>query len=377
MPDVMIHGDTFRSPELRHEVPIGIPDAFLYVEINGEKHVVIGSLEVPQLAALNGYMIHPTEEYGRDDLIAQGVKADEIQDELLRRAAVALGVKSAVVPNSFPLHAADVLRQAGVELTTNHEFFDSRRRVKSPWELAGIRRAQRAAAAGMEAGRELLRRATSSGGVLEVDREPLTSERLKAVIARAFIDYGASAEDFIVSHGPQSAAGHHRGSGQLKLSELIVIDLWPRDNESGCYADMTRTFVVGDVPDELREWHRLVKQSLDDALSSVRDGAECRSIYNASCEVFEAAGLPTARTKEPGTPLEEGYYGLGHGVGLEVHEQPILGRISQSTLRAGDVVTLEPGLYRPSLGGLRLEDLVLVTADGAENLTQYPYDLVP
>ena len=378
MPDVLIHGDTFRSPELRHEVPIGIPDPFLYAEVGGVKHIVIGSLEIPRLRALGAYEIHPTEEFGSDDLVAAGLTFHEIADEIVRRAVAALGVTKASVPDDFPLRYADVLRGSGVELETDYELFDDRRRVKNAGEVAGIRRAQRAAEAGMDAARELLRRATANGGGLAVDGKPLTSERIKVAIAEAFVANGATAEDFIVSHGPQSAVGHDMGSGPLQAGEPIVIDLWPRDNESACYADMTRTFVVGEIPDELLAWHRLVKDSLDTSFALVREGADCRAIYDASCEGFEAAGFPTSRTKEPGKPLEDGYFhSLGHGVGLEVHEQPGMGRASQSTLRAGDVVTLEPGLYRPGFGGLRLEDLVLVTAHGAENLTQYPYDLTP
>jgi Xaa-Pro aminopeptidase len=141
---------------------------------------------------------------------------------------------------------------------------------------------------------------------------------------------------------------------------------------------MTRTFVVGDVPDELAEWHRLVKESLDASLAALREGASCKAVFDLSCEGFEAAGYTTPRTKEPGKPLDEGFIsGLGHGVGLEVHEQPVFSRTSRESLLAGDVVTVEPGLYRPGFGGLRLEDVVLVTADGYENLTRYPYDLEP
>jgi Xaa-Pro aminopeptidase len=141
---------------------------------------------------------------------------------------------------------------------------------------------------------------------------------------------------------------------------------------------MTRTFVVGDVADDVREWHRLCKEALDRALAETKPGVEGRAINSGTCEIFEAAGEPTQRTKTPGEPLVDGFFhGLGHGVGLEVHEAPGLGIISEKTLVPGDVVTLEPGLYRSGYGGVRLEDIVLVTESGAENLTSYPYDLEP
>jgi Xaa-Pro aminopeptidase len=168
------------------------------------------------------------------------------------------------------------------------------------------------------------------------------------------------------------------GSGPIEAGVPVVIDIWPRDNESFIYCDMTRTFVVGEVPDDIREWHRLTKEALDRAISEIKDGADGRAIFDGTCEIYEAAGQPTVRTKEPGTTLSDGFFhGLGHGVGLEVHEEPGMGRASGAPLKAGDVVTVEPGCYRQGYGGVRLEDLVLVTKDGAENLTQYPYDLEP
>jgi Xaa-Pro aminopeptidase len=193
-----------------------------------------------------------------------------------------------------------------------------------------------------------------------------------------FVERGASWDDFIVSHGAQSAIGHHLGEGVLQAGETVVIDLWPRDGESACCADMTRTFVVGEIPNEVAEWHRLVKEALDRGLAEVRPGVTGRSIYDGTCELFEAAGHPTQRTKAEGETLADGFFhGLGHGVGLEVHEAPMLGMTGHEELVAGDVVTLEPGLYRSGYGGVRLEDLILVTADGAENLTRFPYDLTP
>jgi len=378
VPDVLMYADTFRSPELRNEVPIGIPDPFLYVETDGVRHIAIGAMEIPRLRELGLFELHPNEEYGLDDLIAEGLSYDVVRREIPVRAVEALGITSAVVPENFPLWLADRLRENGVELTPNGEFFGDRRRVKTESQLAGIRRAQRAAEAGMDAARDLLRRAGQNGDALELDGETLTVERIKAAMGEAFVRHGTATDDFIVAPGAQGAVGHDMGSGPVRAGVPIVIDVWPRDNESFCYSDMTRTYVVGEIPDDIREWHRLCKQALDRAISEIKDGAEGRAIFDGSCEIFEAAGERTQRTKEPGTPLDEGFFhGLGHGVGLEVHEPPGMGRASEKELRAGDVVTVEPGCYRQGYGGVRLEDLVLVTADGAENLTQYPYDLEP
>jgi Xaa-Pro aminopeptidase len=378
MPDVLMYADTFRSPELRHEVPLGIPDPFLYAERDGVKHIQISSMEVPRLAALGLFELHPGEEYGVDELIAAGLSYPEIRAELVLRAVKSIGVTNAVVPETFPLWLADRLRSEGVELTADGDFFDARRRVKTAAELAGMRRAQRAAEAGMDTVRDLLRRATANGDGLELDGEPLTVERVKSAMSQTFAAHGTTAEEFIVAPGAQGAVGHDMGSGPIQAGVPIVVDIWPRDNESFIFCDMTRTFVVGDVPDDVREWHRLCKEALDRAISEIKDGADGRAIFDGTCEIFEGAGEPTQRTKEPGKPLSDGFFhGLGHGVGLEVHEEPGMGLASKRPLMAGDVITVEPGCYRQGYGGVRLEDLVLVTAGGAENLTQYPYDLAP
>jgi Xaa-Pro aminopeptidase len=378
MPQVLIVGDTVRSPELRHEVPIGVPDQFLYAERDGTKFVMIGSLELPRLRELGGYEIVTPEELGQDELVAAGISREKLLLELAVRACRRFGITDAVVPRSFPLETADVLRANGITLTPDREFFNGRRRAKNAAEVEGIRRAQAAAEAGMAAARDLLRRAEPNGRGLEVDGEPLTSERIKVAIDEAFIAHGCSADEFIVSHGPQSAIGHEAGSGQILAGEPVVIDLWPRDRESACFADMTRTFVVGEPSDEVAEWQRLCRQALEEAVERIRPGVKGIELFRGTCELFQAHGYPTQLSKEPGTVLEDGFFhGLGHGVGLEVHEEPGLGITGDKELVPGDVVTVEPGLYRQGFGGVRLEDLVLVTEDGAENLTSFPYDLRP
>lgn len=378
MPDVLIFGDTIRSAELRHEVPLAVPDPFLYVEHDGSRVVVISSLELARVRELEGLEAIPHEEAGEHELIAEGVPREEITTHVSVRACKQLGIRNAVCPPTFPLELADLLRAEGIEVEANRRFFADRRRVKNPVELDGVRRAQRAAEAAMDAVRDLLRRSDASNSMLSLDGQPLTSERLKRAIGEVFIAHDMSADEFIVSHGSQSAVGHEMGFGPIAPGEPIVVDLWPRDRATACYADMTRTFVVGDPPEELVTYHGLVLEALEQANGSLKAGIAGRDLYVQTCELFQAHGYPTGLTKEPGQVLEEGFFhGLGHGVGLEVHEEPNMGIASKATLVAGDVVTVEPGLYRPGFGGCRLEDLLLVTENGAENLTDYPYDLTP
>ena len=377
MPDVLIYGDTLRSPELRHEVSVPIPDPFLYAERNGRRAVAIHSLEVPRVRGI-GLDVLSWDELGWEELLDQGIARDELYLHVAERACRSLGVETAVVPPGFPVELADHLRSAGLDLAVDREEFTRRRRVKSEAELDGIRRAQRAAEAAMDAARGLLRSADATGDVLMLDGEPLTCERIKQEIGEVFTAHDMAAEEMIVSHGGQSAVGHDMGSGPISPGEPVVIDLWPKDRETGCHADMTRTYCVGEPPEELVEYHRLVKQALDEAIARVRGGASGHELYRGTCELFEEHGHKTLLTKDLGQTLEEGFFhGLGHGVGLEVHEDPGMGLAPGGPLVAGDVVTVEPGLYRPGFGGCRLEDLVLVTEDGYENLTDYPYDLRP
>jgi Xaa-Pro aminopeptidase len=376
--DVLIYADSLRSPEMRHEVPVSVPDPFLYAEHGGRRSAAAVSFEVERIRAATDVEVFPYEELGLDELLKSGMPRDEINLELLLRACRRLGVTSAAVPATFPVELADHLRANGIDLIVDRRLFEQRRRVKNDAELAGIRRAQRAAEAGMDAARELLRRAEARNGGLVVEGEALTCERLKVAVAQAFTEHDASAEEMVVSHGAQTAIGHDMGSGPIAPGEPVVLDLFPRDRESACFADMTRTFVVGAPPPELVEYHRLTRDALDGALAGVRAGVVGNDLHVRTCELFQANGYPTQLSKEPGTVLVDGFYhGLGHGVGLEVHEKPSLSMTREEPLVAGDVITLEPGLYRQGFGGCRLEDLVLVTEDGAENLTDYPYELSP
>jgi len=378
LPNVLIYADSLRSPEMRHEVPVSVPDPFLYAERNGGRHVVASSFELDRIVEVAPKLdAVPLEDFGLDELYAQGLSRDDIELELVLRAARRFEIEEAAVPATFPLEFADHLRANGVQVRADRELFVARRRVKNEMELAGIRRALRGAEAAMTAARELLRAAEPQNGNVVLDGEPLTCERLKLVVEQTFTEHGLFADEFIVSHGPQTAVGHDMGSGPIAPGEPVCLDLFPRDRESGCYADMTRVYVVGEPSDELREYHRLCCEALDRSVGAVKPGVPGKELYRISCDVFEEHGFPTLLSKQPGEVLKDGFYhSLGHGVGLEVHEQPTLGR-GPGDLVAGDVIAVEPGLYRNGFGGIRLEDLVLVTENGAETLTEYPYELEP
>jgi Xaa-Pro aminopeptidase len=380
-PDVLIYGDTHRSAALRHELPLGILDPFSYFEVDGRRVVVIVDMEAGRVReAAPGVEIMDPYALGLDELIASGMNWHDLDPELCARAAARLGARRLVVPAALPVTVADRLRADGVEVVPDEPEFIRRRRSKSASEIEGIRRAQAAADAGMAAAAELLREATVRDGVLTHGGEPLTSERVRGRIREVCAGLGAPADDdIIVAAGPAGATGHENGSGPIGAGVPLIVDIWPRDERSGCYSDMTRTFVAGGEPaEDVAAWHALCAAALERVYEGIRPGVTGRDLFAAACDVFEEAGEPTQRTKEEGESLRDGFFhSLGHGVGLEVHEEPSLGRTGNDPLVAGDVVAVEPGCYRSGYGGVRLEDLVLVTEHGYERLTDFPYELTP
>jgi Xaa-Pro aminopeptidase len=378
--DALIFGDTERSPALRHEIPVAIGDPFLYVEHDGRRIVLTNVLERDRIArAVPDAELVLGTELGLDGLIAAGLPYAEIDLELCARLCERLAIRTAVVPPELPVALADRLRADGIELRPDAEEFEGRRRAKNEAELRGVRRAQAAADAGMAAAAAMLRAAHADAGELRLDGATLHAEQVRAAIREACAQHGAAAPpDIIVARSDRFPGGHDPGEGPLAPGVPITIDLWPRDEASGCWADMTRTFVVGDPSAAVVEMHELSMEALRRATAAARPGVRGRELYDIACDVFEAAGHPTQRTKQAGETLAHGFYfSLGHGVGLEVHEEPALGRTGTSELVAGDVVAVEPGTSTPDGESARVEDLLLVTADGAEVLTDFPYGLTP
>ena len=382
MAEYLIYGDTLRSPAMRHEVPLGIGDPFLYLETNGRRVVVTNPLEDDRIAeAAPDLERLLADDLGLDDIIAKGLQREVVYREVFVRAVDRVGIRAAIVPPEFPIALADRLRETGVELTPDDEEFETRRRRKTAAEMAGIRRATAAGLAGLAECARALREASIDGDQLRIDGELLTSEIVRARVREVCARAGAPAPDDIIvaPMRPGDAVGHESGSGPLPAHAPICIDLWPQDEASGCWSDMTRTFVRGDVSAAIAQLHTLVLEAHERACAAVRPGVPGVEVYGVACDVFEAAGHPTQRTKAPGETLRHGFYfGLGHGVGLEVHEAPALGRTGSEPLIAGDVIAVEPGTVDPEHGGMRVEDLLVVTEDGHENLTaSFPYDLTP
>ncbi|WP_435194230.1 M24 family metallopeptidase [Natronomonas sp. EA1] len=283
------------------------------------------------------------------------------------------GVSSVGTPSDFPLGTADGLRELGVEVTADelpgaNDIVEYVRASKLPEEIEHVRAAQKANERSMARAEELLREAEIDGDILVLDGEPLTSERVKTEIEIELLREGCALDETIVAGGAQAADPHDRGSGPLPANEAIIVDIFPRSKETGYYADMTRTFVKGEPSAKIDRWYDLTLEAQEAALDALEAGVTGSDVHGAVCDVYEEAGEPTLRS-DPNA--ETGFiHSTGHGVGLDIHEFP---RVSEADneLEAGQIVTIEPGLYDPEVGGVRIEDIVVVTEDGYENLTDY------
>ena len=288
-----------------------------------------------------------------------------------------LGVDAVATPDRFPLGPADRVRERDIGVTPDtDDVVTGIRARKTPEEINHVRDTQRANEAAMRAAEALLREADVTEGsadpVLHHDGAVLTSERVKTEIESTLLEHGCGLDETIVACGADAADPHNRGSGPLRPDEPIIVDIFPRSKTTGYHGDMTRTFVVGEPDDTVSEWFDRTHEAFDAALDAVEPGVTGAAVHDAVCDVYEDAEIPTLRSDPT---AETGFiHSTGHGVGLDVHELPRVAPDGDE-LRPGHVVTIEPGLYDPSVGGVRIEDLIVVTDDGYENLTEYPVEL--
>jgi Xaa-Pro aminopeptidase len=285
--------------------------------------------------------------------------------ECLRRA----GATKVVADRTLPLIVAELVRQAGIGVECDLELGVVERRAKDEQEIAWIREAQSVTEGAVEMACRLIASADARGdGVLIQDGEPLTSERVRAAVDHWLLDRGYSNPSSIVAGGPAGSDCHDEGHGELRTGEPVLVDIFPRNRGTLYNGDCTRTVVHGAVPDDIRKMHAAVREAKAAATAAVRAGVTGEEVHRATTGAIVrlgyAVGLPSDESPDAYCAIT---HGTGHGLGLDVHEPPLLD-LKGPTLVKGDVVTIEPGLYRRNLGGVRVEDVVTVTEDGCENL---------
>jgi Xaa-Pro aminopeptidase len=349
------------------------PDPFTTLFTPEGTHLLVSGLEYGRAKSeSNADEVHrysdydyrgKVEEYGQQEAFAR-VGAQFLSE---------VGVESVLTPERFPLAVADGLRELGVEVATEtDDVLADIRAVKTDAEVEHVRAAQTANEAAMRAAQELIEGATVADGVLQYEGEALTSERIKEEIEVTLLRHGCALDETIVACGADGADPHDRGSGPIAADEPVVIDIFPRSKATKYHADMTRTFVRGEASEEVRRRHEITHEAMEAAFDAIEPGVTGEAVHDAVCDVYEDAGYDTLRS-DPGA--ETGFiHSTGHGVGLDVHEKPSVSPEGEE-LEPGHVITVEPGLYDPAVGGMRIEDLVVVTDEGYENLTDYPVEL--
>jgi Xaa-Pro aminopeptidase len=282
-----------------------------------------------------------------------------------------------VSPRLNAVHLED-LRANGIAAEVDRELFVAERRHKSPAEAEAIQASQRAAEAAVVEVVRQLAAADIRDGVLWAEGRPLSSERLYARAQLLLGEMGFSCPDMIIAGSPDNALPHYRGEGPIHASAPVIIDVFPVGRTSHYHGDLTRTVVVGDIPEEFRRMHAATVQALDAGEESIHAGVPGKDVHLAVCQVLVDRGYGTTSTGYEGPDgVPKMNHSTGHGVGLEVHEQPSLRETTDDPLLEGDVVTVEPGLYKLGLGGVRVEDTGMVTAGGFHNFTTITRSLDP
>lgn len=344
-----------------------VPDEFIFLEQNGKSTAVLSDLEVDR-GRKEAQVDEVVALSDVSKLCAKGKSAGFLEHAVafLRSRKV----KAALVPSSFPLGLATGLAKAGIKLQPETGLFWKEREFKDAAELKQLRQALVVTEAGMARGIEVLRAAEiGAKNVLRWNGRPLTSETLRAEIDSAILRAGGLPANTIVAGGEQACDPHERGSGTLRGHELIILDIFPRMAKTGYFGDMTRTVVRGRASDAQRQLWETCLGGQKLALRHIKPGQNGKELQDGVRQFFTDQGYPTEQRNGRWTGF---FHGLGHGLGLEIHESP---RIAATTFRPRQVVTVEPGLYIPGLGGVRHEDVVTITESGHRLLSRFPKEL--
>jgi Xaa-Pro aminopeptidase len=367
----LIVADSERNADQRYATGLSVPDPFIFFQVGQRKSVVMTDLEIDRArrhAAVDRVLAYT--DY-RKKIEARTGKPPQFVD-VLEAVLRDHGIRSMLVPADFPLHLADTLRRRKFRVIAQAGAFFPQRETKTPEEVRRIREALRITAAGLQAGVDALRKSRiGKDGFLYDGALKLTSERLRAKISTAILWAGGDPGQPIVAGGAQACDPHEVGHGPLRAHQSIILDIFPRSQKTGYFGDMTRTFVRGRASEALKKLYRTVHTAQKTAMRAVRAGVDGETVHKAVQKVFADAGYESGKIRGR---MQGFFHGTGHGLGLEVHEAPRVSAVS-NLLKAGHVVTVEPGLYYQAIGGVRIEDVALVTKRGAKMLSLFPYFL--
>lgn len=370
-PPPLLYADTERSPDALYFGRVSVPDAFIAFGLRGKKYAVVSALEFGRVKRASDFdVVLPLEAYTKHarELWPQRKVGPA---EVIWLLAKEYRQTRFTVPDDFPAGIYEKLFELGLDLIPADGPLFPEREIKTPTEAAAIRDGNAASAAGFAAAEKILRSSKISGRKLLYKGQIVTSELLKFAIETACLEAGAVSTNTIVAGGDQACDPHDRGTGPIRPNELIVVDIFPRVSRTGFHGDMTRTFLKGRASERQQALVDAVRAAQLAAIKKIRTKANGRDVHNACVEVFKARGFETRHTPRG----SEGFFhGTGHGLGLAVHELPRMSGSIDYTLPKGSVVTVEPGLYYPGLGGCRIEDVVQVTDGKPKMLSKYHYD---
>jgi Xaa-Pro aminopeptidase len=343
------------------------PDPFIFFQHLGKKYMVMSDLEVDRAKReAKVHFVHSLSGYVRRLRHGGGeVTTSNILTLIFKEKRI----RALLVPTNFPIFLADELRSAGFSVVVQNDPYFEDREEKAPHEVAKIRDSIRIAELGLEAGIDALRK-TKIGRdrYLYFNRRRMTSEDLKTVVNTAIMAQGWVPSHTIISSGNQCCDPHNEGHGLIRAHTSIVFDIFPRSEKTGYFGDLSRTVVRGRASERLKEAYESVRQGQELGFRHIRDGVDGYEVHQKILQLFKERGFPTGQM---GGRMQGFFHGTGHGLGLDIHEPPRIGGVP-SILHKGHVVTVEPGLYYMGMGGVRLEDVVLVTRGGNRNLTRAP-----
>jgi Xaa-Pro aminopeptidase len=360
--------DSERDADMLYAVGMFAPDPFLYLNLRGKSYLVLNDLEMGRARRCAPHCVVLALSQITNRLRRDGVHAPEWADvisSILRQR----GVRKILVPDHFPFALARKLRNHNIKLRVKEGPFFPQRQLKSAEEVKKISASLMMAEVGLSEAMQTLKNAKiGKNRRLLFHNVPLTSEKLRAIIDTAVLQAGGVARHTIVAGGRQACDPHECGSGALRAHEPIIIDIFPRSQKTGYYADITRTVVKGRASDGVRRIFHAVARAQDLAFRKIKAGVNGSDAHTAVSDFFDREGYLTRRQKGR---MEGFFHGTGHGLGLEIHETPRIGPNSVDPLLAGQVVSIEPGLYYPELGGVRLEDVAHLSALRTRNLTKF------